>query len=233
MSVYFLARDCFVRRMDPHWIVLNVGRDRYYCLQHRDLTSIGLDAEGSIDLRRAEAAGSPDQVDTILRSLMAAGIITSDPGSGKPFVESRVAHPLDALMPQERPPALQATSLPRFFSACAWADWSLRRRSIAATLARLRRRRGPPPEQAPEDRRRLAELVAVFNRLRPLYPHAYRCLFDSLALLGFLTRHGLPPRIVFGVTGDPFQAHCWVQLGTLLINEDDERVRRFAPIMSA
>jgi hypothetical protein len=235
MPAYLLARDCFARKIGPHWIVLNVSRDRYYCLQHEDLQSIGNRIEGWAGQRAGEpvpATQHRDVVDATLRSLLSAGIITNDPGLGKPFAEAPIGRHAEVLAMQGDM-AVGATPLLRFLAACAWADWSLRRRSIAATLAGLRRRKDEPGEPKQEDLRRAARLVGVFNRLRPVYPRTYRCLFDALALLEFLARHELSPRIVFGVIADPFQAHCWLQLGTVLVNEDDERVRCFAPIMSA
>lgn len=45
------------------------------------------------------------------------------------------------------------------------------------------------------------------------------CLLDSLSLLRFLSRRGLPARIVFGVKPEPFTAHCWVQAGNTVLNE--------------
>ena len=74
--------------------------------------------------------------------------------------------------------------------------------------------------------------MAAFEHLRPLYPRPYLCLFDSLALLEFLAAYHSYPRIVFGVVADPFQAHCWLQEGDVLLNDDLEQVGKYEPIMS-
>jgi hypothetical protein len=219
--------------MDRYWIVLNISRDRYYCLQHEDFVAVGLESAASVDKCCPQAAPRRDESGATLRSLISAGIVTSNPDLGKPFADTPLVYHSDVLANQDHLPAVSPFALPRFFTACVWTDWSLRNRPIDLTLATLRVRRDRLVDRAPEDRELVARLVGVFNRLRPLYPRSYRCLFDALALLDFLVRHGLSPKIVFGVIADPFQAHCWLQLGTLLINEDDERVRRFAPIMSA
>jgi hypothetical protein len=68
--------------------------------------------------------------------------------------------------------------------------------------------------------------------LRPLYPRDYLCLFDSLALIEFLAQHGLYPTWVFGVTSDPFMAHCWVQEGDTLLNDTVAHVGQFVPLMT-
>ena len=61
---------------------------------------------------------------------------------------------------------------------------------------------------------------------------SYLCLFDSLALIHFLARFRVFPDWVFGVTADPFEAHCWVQTGGVVLNDTVERVSAFTPIMS-
>jgi hypothetical protein len=58
-------------------------------------------------------------------------------------------------------------------------------------------------------------------------------LFESLALLEFLARYNFFPQVVFGVVADPFQAHCWLQEGSTILNDDLERVGRYRPILSA
>lgn len=68
-----------------------------------------------------------------------------------------------------------------------------------------------------------------FIAARRLVPHAPNCLRDSLALVEWLARpKGL--LVVFGVKLEPFGAHCWVQLGDLLLNDRPETVARFRPV---
>lgn len=73
--------------------------------------------------------------------------------------------------------------------------------------------------------------TAVFRKLRPWHPRDYLCLYDALALLEFLARRMLYPDWVFGVQTKPFGAHCWLQVGTQLLNESTEYATRFTPIM--
>lgn len=58
-----------------------------------------------------------------------------------------------------------------------------------------------------------------FANTRRYVPIERNCLLDSLALLRYLSRRGLPASIVFGVTHQPFGAHCWIQAGDLALNE--------------
>lgn len=71
--------------------------------------------------------------------------------------------------------------------------------------------------------------AARFVAARRLVPHAPNCLTDSLALVHWLGR----PQgalLVFGVKLGPFGAHCWVQIGDLLLNDRLETVTQFRPV---
>lgn len=76
------------------------------------------------------------------------------------------------------------------------------------------------------------QAVSVYERLRPLaYTARDECLFDSLALLAFLARQGMYPRLAIGIRTGPFGAHSWVQSGHTVLNDLPERVRKFRPIL--
>jgi hypothetical protein len=79
---------------------------------------------------------------------------------------------------------------------------------------------------------RATQLVSVFNCLRLFYPRPYLCLFDSLALLEFLAHHGLSPKWIFGVRGEPFEAHCWLQTRETVLNDTVERASSYYTIMT-
>lgn len=65
----------------------------------------------------------------------------------------------------------------------------------------------------------LVEAAASFLRIRIYAPADTSCLLDSIALCRLLQRYRLPWTIVFGVTRYPFAAHCWVQVGDLVLND--------------
>ncbi|MNN96111.1 hypothetical protein D3C81_2150420 [compost metagenome] len=46
----------------------------------------------------------------------------------------------------------------------------------------------------------------------------------------FLARRGLHADVVFGVIGDPFSAHCWLQAGTLVLNDSIGNIDTYTPI---
>ncbi|MDG2520526.1 lasso peptide biosynthesis B2 protein [Caulobacter segnis] len=70
-----------------------------------------------------------------------------------------------------------------------------------------------------------------FRALLPLAPVAGLCLQQSFMLLAWLHRQGLGASWVFGVRTWPFEAHCWVQAGPILLNDTTERVATFEPIL--
>jgi Transglutaminase-like superfamily len=235
-TTYFLSKDCFVCKMGCYWIILSAKRDRYLCVAHAELASIGDQLHGWWTGSDSARPSSIDaETDKLIESLTINGIITRNPTIGKPFAESEYAVPANRIEVPEST-ALVHVSLSqtlRFFLACAKVDWQLRTEALSRTLMRIERHRlRSEASGAICDAPHAATLVAAFQKLRPLYPRSYLCLFDSLALLEFLAGYHVLSRIVFGVVADPFQAHCWLQEGSTVINDELERVGRYKPILS-
>jgi len=236
-TTYYLSNNCFICRAQRYWIVLNAKHDRYLCIAHADLTCIGRQLHGW-KYECAMTEPPPESVrgeNALLKSLKSGGIITSNPVDGKPFVETYCAPretSLEGMAPYV-PKSPSSWCLVRFFLACARADWHLRLNKISSTLAAIdRRRRKVGTSGASHDVARATALIAVFKQLRPLYPRPYLCLFDSFALLEFLASWRIYPHVVFGVIADPFQAHCWLQEGSVILNDELERVARYIPVLS-
>jgi hypothetical protein len=234
--MYFLSKDCFVRNTQDYWIILNARRDKYLCVTHGKLASIGHRLHGWQDPSAAEHPSQfSSEADTLIDSLKSKGVITANSSDGKPFVESECAvcergvENVEPDAPTKRP----LFYVTRFFLACAKIDWHLRKKDLFRILARIERRRPQAPSSdAMSNVTHASTLIAAFKELRPLYPRPYLCLFDSLALLEFLARYRVFPRVVFGVIADPFQAHCWLQEGNVVLNDDLERVGKYKPILS-
>jgi hypothetical protein len=120
----------------------------------------------------------------------------------------------------------------RFTSSCIAAAWRLRFASIHAIVGSLRRRkRFSTPHQQP-DLAQVRLLLEFYRRLRPLFPHNFLCLFDSLALIEFLSRYHFYPDMIFAIKLDPWAAHCWVQYGTVALNQNIEEASCYVPIMA-
>lgn len=112
------------------------------------------------------------------------------------------------------------------------ALWDLLRTYRARSFAQLLEgaRAGPRPHLAdrPPD---LFELLDGFQRWAPYAPVTYKCLLRSFLLLRYLHRHGQDAAWVFGVTTWPFDAHCWLQVEDVVLDDELDRVARYTPIM--
>lgn len=109
---------------------------------------------------------------------------------------------------------------------CTWV--ALRTRRLQALLVgRLKWRAGQSNgEELP------GGLITSYHRLRRLVPVRKNCLLDSLALDRWLDARGPKRTLVFGVTTEPFLAHCWLQTEQMVLNDSYDHVRRYAPILA-
>ncbi|MGN6620308.1 MAG: lasso peptide biosynthesis B2 protein [Sphingomonas sp.] len=57
------------------------------------------------------------------------------------------------------------------------------------------------------------------------------CLLRSLALARHLRSAACPAQLVIAVRAEPFSAHCWVQSGDRLLNEEVDHAASFEPIL--
>lgn len=120
-----------------------------------------------------------------------------------------------------------------FLRSTAHAALWLRTRSLYSVASKLAARRQGQAERDPSLLPRMKQVAATYERMRPLLLTANeKCLFDSLALMGFLATENLYPRWVIGVKTRPFGAHSWVQAGTTVLNDQHEHVRKFRPILA-
>jgi hypothetical protein len=73
--------------------------------------------------------------------------------------------------------------------------------------------------------------VRAFEHAKLLRRAADRCLPRSIALAMCLARRGCRSHVVLGVKLAPFAAHCWVQAGDAVLNDELEEVLRYTPIL--
>ncbi|WP_158918681.1 lasso peptide biosynthesis B2 protein [Caulobacter sp. S45] len=97
----------------------------------------------------------------------------------------------------------------------------------AEHLQPLDRLASEPPSSA------LIDSVAMFLQIYPWIPFQGACLFRSLMLLLYLRRQGHDAMWVFGVRTWPFLAHCWLQVGDVVLNDHAEGLVSFYPILVA
>lgn len=99
-------------------------------------------------------------------------------------------------------------------------------RSLTGGLAEARAKLGRPSTD-------LGAWVRAFEAWSPWWPYQGACLYRAYVRLKFLHAGGHDANWVFGVRLWPFQAHCWLQAGDLVIGDRIHRVRAFTPIMVA
>lgn len=229
-----LADDVFVCVVDRHAVFLDLGRDDY--------SAVPL-------LSMPDADAVPAVVEEFLQrelqrhrdDLRAAGLLCNAGSGHSGLVDFLAITPVaghvfgrddsrcyGVSVPQS-PPRIRLGDWLQFFLASWKASRLLRRRHIAKIAAHvIRRKANRPVELNLDDLRRQ---LAIFRRLRPWYPRSYLCLWDSLALLEFLAARRHFPDWIYGVQVEPFGAHCWLQVGDKVLNEDTEYAQQFVPIM--
>ena len=236
-SAFFLQPHVFLCRAKRHWVILDVDRDKYLCVDRRQFESLGPWVHGWVETiphGGDKAAEPPAEATALANNLLSLDILSKRADGAKDARATVYSHPtsavdLDILAGVHR---LACTHALSFFLSSARASRQLRDQRFESIVDSVQvRRRGDRDSARAFDLERARSLVSVFDSLRLFYSRPYLCLFDSLALIHFLARFGLYPDWVFGVQADPFEAHCWVQAGSVVLNDTVERVSAFTPIM--
>lgn len=138
----------------------------------------------------------------------------------------------------ERPRAAPATVAPRHRPSALRAWWERARadRDLKRSFADAYATRTGPTADTAAPRADVERLTKVFRTAESLYPSREApldCLPRSLALTRFLRTSGWPARHVIGVALYPFEAHAWVDLDGVALNEGATYLERFAVIQRA
>ena len=242
-SAFFLQPHVFLCRAKRHWVILDVNRDKYLCVDRRqfeslgpwirgweETTPLGVEVSQGVD----KAAEPPAEAIALASKLLSLEVLSERADGAKDARATAYSHPTGAV-DLDIPASVGRSSYTHtlaFFLSSAKASRQLRDQRFESIIAAVKARKGRDRDSAPAfDIERARSLTSVFDSLRWFYPRPYLCLFDSLALINFLARFGLYPDWVFGVQADPFEAHCWVQTGSVVLNDTVERVSAFTPIM--
>lgn len=214
-----LARDVHAAAVDEDLVFLNIASDAYLCLPG------GAEAAILSPDRRRMALSDP----ILANDLLGAGLIASgetDAGIGAPCP---VAPTRSAL--RSRYPGPTWSDVTEGSRALLDLTRHYRGRSFATILASARSGANRPARTF-TSRGDLSDTVERFHRWIPYAPVSAKCLLRSFLLLRFLHRHGHDASWVFGVRTWPFQAHCWLQVDDLVLDDQAERVVGYAPILA-
>lgn len=88
----------------------------------------------------------------------------------------------------------------------------------------------PLPPCSSGDLQRLDLAIAKLRRLRLYVPTPSRCLPAALTASFFVRQFGVDVDLVFGVRGHPFDAHCWIERGGIVLDDELDRIAAYTPI---
>jgi hypothetical protein len=233
----FLQSHAFLCRGKRHWVILDVNRDKYLCVDRPQFETLGPSLHGWTEPAQPNGYDAPTvarNAEALANQLVTLEILSERANEAKDAHPTAYPLPTAAIDPDLPPRSPQSpwAHAASFFLSSARASRQLRDQRFQATVEFVRARKSRNIDRAgPFDLERAHALTSAFERLRLFYPRPYLCLFDSLALIHFLARFHVYPDWVFGVNADPFEAHCWVQAGEVVLNDTVMRVSGFAPIM--
>ncbi|MEW9625813.1 lasso peptide biosynthesis B2 protein [Rhodanobacter geophilus] len=212
---YMLRDGLSFCRVDDHPIFLDIRNDRYFRLPIRLEHPFTAYANGNWDVDVSE--------------LVERDILVWTPGPQDRIAAVKVECASRSALEQSCPAKLRPSALVEVLIATCSMHRRLRTRPLREILDSMAALR-PDERSAAAAEQLLIETSAEFRLARACTPVETRCLLDSLAMVRFLARRKLHASIVFGVTSDPFSAHCWVQAGDLVLNDTVGHAKAHTPI---
>lgn len=235
-SSYFLSTDSYVCLDHRYCIFLDARSDKYLVTARKTIDCLAPWLSGWRSEFSSSATDTPipAHVETVAEDFVRLGILTKSSHLGKPLLAQYIQRPTETLQTAREFPSRWRT-LWHFHASIRssfWARERLSRHSLISTVQLILSRRTAHNHPAPElNMQRMEFLVNAFNHWHNFFSTPNACLYDSLSLLDFLAQFDMYPSLVFGVTPDPFQAHCWLQHGSVLLNDSLSRVADYTPLM--
>lgn len=219
---YSLRNGLSFCQVDGRLIFLDVRDDRYFRLSDGLEHSFIAYAKGN---RGADVA-----------ALVARNILVASKDPHSRIAPVSVETPSRSALEQPSPASLHLNSLIEVFVAICSMRRQLRTRPLELILESTMtvgpgESQGDPGSQpASALEQPLLEASGEFRLARAYALVENCCLLDSLAMIKFLAKRKLRASIVFGVTSEPFSAHCWVQSGNLVLNDTVGHANAHTPI---
>lgn len=235
---YWLSRHVHLCLSGNQVVLLDLHRNRYSTFDTADASPLSRLVAGWPSANAAAASAHLSEDEAAFRDLVHEQIVTTDRARGKlamplefPAPAAELLEPRDLLDDFMTPRhAVPGRCRVAFLAAVAGAIAKRRCLSLERQVNLVTRRRMPATRSADE----LRVLVSTYLWLRPWgYMAKEQCLLDSLVLLDYLAWFGYYPFWVFGVRTAPFAAHCWVQAGSVVLNDQLSQTQEFTPILAA
>jgi len=208
---YFLRDDLHFCNISKCFIFLDLAFDRYFMLE-------GAGANCFDRFVHNEAS------DSDLRRLASRGILTQSP-SDETHIPADMAPPLSSVFDLNLPQPSLWRTVQAVNKVIIFRN-RLKRRSLQSVLAQIEQRH----PRAKTDSGACLAVAAAFNRSKRYISAQEICLPWGLAMTEILLGLGIDAKLIFGVTL-PFSAHCWVQVGNIVLTDPVDRVLGFTPIL--
>jgi hypothetical protein len=219
---YKLQDDLSFCQVGGHLIFLDIREDRYFRLPP--------------SLERAFISYAKGDPAPDVGSLIEQGILRDSPSTESSGQEPTIRSPnRSALEQASAAPGIRPSLVLEVSAAIVSVLLRLKTchlKNVLASMTRYRRRRTSLAATclACEQEAQLVDMARAFNRARLYTPVKPSCLLDSIALSEFLARRRIHATVVLGVTGNPFAAHSWVQVGDLVLNDTVGNANSYVPI---
>lgn len=217
MASFFLPPHVYYCEIGERRIFLDLIADRYFSLPPQaDLSFATLAHGGQVPTGELDA-------------LAAAGVVARSP-TGRPLAATAHVAPDRSFLEDQSRSGGGWSALPEVLLLTLWARRAVRRKRLPQLVIPSAK---PARTSSDAERERRDRAVTVFIEARRAVPVKPSCLYDSLALRQFLRWRRVHADLVIGAKLDPFGAHCWIQDGTMVLNDTLAAARGFAPILVA
>ncbi len=204
------APNIHIVLIEDDLVALDVENDAYFCLS--DVAPF-LATDG----RGGWAPSNPE---------IAAGLLET--GLFRPGRSGAKAPPAPCVFRTSRTPgAVARTGRFNLITVFLREAWRVHRRPLKTLIAR-----SPNLPLRPADIEAAMADARLFDRWMPWIPGQGQCLYRAYLLRAFLAARGRGATWVFGVRTWPFSAHCWLQIGDVLLDDDLDRVALYTPILA-
>jgi len=234
MSRYALPAHVFICLNGEHFVLLDLKKDRYLALDSAKVAALAGVVQGWPASPHPVTELAAESAESVAQLLIERGLLNAN-STGEPVQrrDAAVAPCIEQLVADEYEESVRITwrVLATFIFSFFTATLFVRLLPLERAVRRVAARRSHAGE-SPLERERARQLLLVFGRLRAyFFTSRDACLFESFALIEFLSHHDILPRWVFAVHARPFAAHCWVQQEGLVLNDTVEHVSGYTPIM--
>jgi hypothetical protein len=90
----------------------------------------------------------------------------------------------------------------------------------------------PPRHDVREIEQTASAIDGAVRAVAADHPLHIACKERALCCWALLRFAGLPAKLLLGVDLFPFTSHCWCQLGSLVLSDDEDRCQRFTAVLS-